>query len=173
MAPASSAVRYEIVPDDSQVWIDGSSSVHPIKATATGLTGWVEVALARARLAATPRFSGEVRIEVGRLRSGNPLVDRETQRRIDARRFPEIVGSVTSAERRDDDTVHVTGDIAFRGESVAVTGDITVTADGDDVVLEGNQRLDVRDWGLQPPKVALLRVHPDIDVRIRLVARRA
>jgi polyisoprenoid-binding protein YceI len=171
VATSSTADRYVIVPDDSQVWIEGSSSVHPIKATATGLTGWVAAVFTTKGLAATPKFTGEVRIEVGRLRSGNPLVDRETQRRIDARKFPEIVGTVTSAERSDTDTVHVTGDIAFRGEVCTVEGEISVTRDGDALILEGTQRLDVRDWGLQPPRVALLRVHPDIGVRIRLVAR--
>jgi hypothetical protein len=164
--------RYEIVPGDSQVWIDGSSSVHPIRATATGPVGWVEVSLTAGRLAAEPRFSGEVRIEVGRLRSGNPLVDRETQRRIDAGRYPEIVGTVVSAERAADDRLRVVGDLAFRGEVCQVDGEITVSRDGSALVLEGSRRFDVRDWGLQPPKLALLRVHPEIEVRIRLVAER-
>lgn len=165
--------RYELVPDASQVWIEGSSSVHPVHATATGLTGWVEVGLRSGRLAAEPAFHGEVRVEVDRLRSGNPLVDRETRRRIDAGRFPEIVGTAVSAERAGPRTVAVDGDISFRGEVSRVSGEVDVSVDDDGLVLEGSARFDVRDWGLQPPRVALLRVHPEIDVRIRLVAERA
>ncbi len=40
----------------------------------------------------------------------------------------------------------------------------------DALLLEGGQRFDVRDWGLQPPRLGLLKVQPDIDVRVRLVA---
>lgn len=164
--------RYELDPDRSQVWIEGTSSVHPIHATATGLTGWVEVTMRSGRLTAEPTFDGEVRVAVDRLRSGNPLVDRETKRRVDARRHPEIVGTVVTASREDDDRVAVTGDIAFRGEVSRVEGSITVALDGAELVLEGSQRFDVRDWGLQPPKVAMLRVHPDIEVRVHLVGHR-
>lgn len=165
--------RYEFDPDRSQVWIEGSSSVHPIHATATGLTGWVEVTLRSAKLTKDPTFDGEVRIEVSRLESGNLLVDRETRRRIDAARHPEIVGTVVAATRESDDTVAVTGDLTFRGEVNRVEGAITVAVDGSELVLEGSHQLDVRDWGLKPPKVALLRVHPEIEVRIRLVAVKA
>src|SRR5699024_5459107 len=91
--------RFVIDPGDSQVWIEGSSSVHPVHATASGLEGWVELSFAGANLRKDTEARGEVRIAVDGLRSGNALVDRETRRRIDARRFPEIVGTVTSSRR--------------------------------------------------------------------------
>ena len=165
--------RFEFVPEESQVWIQGSSSVHPIHATATGVTGWVEVATTRSGVASTPKLAGEVRIAVGLLQSGNPLVDRETRRRIDARRFPEIVGTVTSATRPAAGRLAVTGDLAFRGEVRSVEGEVTAVVEDGRLVIEGAARFDVREWGLQPPKVALLRVHPDIDVRIHLIGRPA
>ena len=54
--------RFELAPDRSQVWIEGSSSIHPIHATATGLGGWVALELARGAVAAKPKVAGEVRI---------------------------------------------------------------------------------------------------------------
>ncbi len=164
--------RWVLEPDASQVWIEGSSSVHPIRAGATGLTGWVELSTSRGKVATAPGLRGEVRIAVDRLQSGNPLVDRETRRRVDARRFPEIVGTVTAATREAPDRLAVSGRIDFRGESQDVSGELTVSVDGGRMTIEGRQTFDVRDWGLQPPRVALLRVHPDIEVRIRLEACR-
>ena len=157
--------RYTIDPATSQVWIEGSSSVHPIHATATGLTGWVEVG--------DGALAGEVRIDVDRLKSGNALVDRETRRRIDAGRHPQIVGVVEAAERVGEGRFDVAGTVAFRGEVRRVTGEIQFPADGDMLVIEGRQTFDVREWGLEPPRLGLLKVHPDVDVRIRLVARRS
>lgn len=162
--------RYEIDPGSSEVWIEGSSSVHPIHAAATGLTGWVELAGAPGESLGDPGLEGEVRIEVERLQSGNPLVDRETRRRVDARSHPEIVGTVTGADWSTAGVLFVTGDIAFRGEVCSVTGEVTATGEADRLVLEGSATFDVRNWGLQPPRIALLRVHPDVDVRIHVEA---
>ena len=161
---------YTIDPERSQVWIEGSSSVHPIHATALGCTGWAQVALTRGAVAATPKFDGEIRIAVDLLRSGNSLVDRETRRRVDAKRHPEIIGTVSSATRLAADRLAVTGEIDFRGEVREVDGEITVTVDDGDLVIEGEALFDVRDWGLEPPKVALLKVHPEVTVRIHAVA---
>jgi hypothetical protein len=173
--------RYELVPDSSQVWIEGSSSLHPIHATATGLNGWVELSLTKAGLRKGSGVTGEVRVDVSRLESGNSLVDRETRRRIDANRFPEIVGTAVAAERVAPDRVRVEGDLEFRGESCRVSGDLSVSrvdpetgesspgASG--LLLEGTQSFDVRDWGLNPPKLGLVKVHPDIEVRVRLTGR--
>ncbi len=145
--------------------------MHDVHATATGLTGWIDLVRSDDGIAATPEMTGEVRIAVERLASGNALVDRETRRRIDARRHPEIVGTVTAAERCAPNRLSVTGDIAFRGEVCAVSGELVVSFEGDRLVVEGAQRFDVREWGLRPPRIGLLRVHPEVHVRIRVSAR--
>jgi len=163
--------RCIIDPEHSQVRISGSSSVHPIHAAATGLEGWLEVAEAPTATGGSSPLAGEVRIEVERLRSGNSLVDRETRRRIDASRFPEIVGTVESARQTGSDRFAVVGTVAFRGETHQVDGELTVSTRGDAIVIEGSQTFDVRDWGLEPPRLALLKVHPEVDVVIRLEAR--
>lgn len=158
--------RFDLDPDRSQVWIDGSSSVHPIRATASGLEGGLALDLVQAGPAARPRLEGQVRIAVDRLRSGNPLVDAETRRRIDARRHPEIVGIVRSSAREATDVLVLEGEIAFRGVVQPVSGRLHVERLGDELHVWGEQRFDVRAWGLQPPKVALVRVHPEITVRL-------
>lgn len=160
-------MRFELVADQSQVWIDGNSSVHPVRATTAGLDGWVEIDGRNGALRA-----GEVAIPVDRLQSGNPLVDRETRRRIDSRRFPTIHGELLEVLARSTTTSSVRGRIDFRGESVEVTGDLDVARDGDDLRVTGRKVFDVRDWGLQPPRLLMLKVHPEIEVRIDLRARR-
>ena len=41
------------------------------------------------------------------------------------------------------------------------------------LVVEGTQTFDVREWDLRLPRLGFLRVHPDVQVRVRLVADRA
>src|SRR3954447_11424130 len=87
---ARAMTRYRIDPERSRVVIDARSSVHPIHTEVTGLTGWISLG---------PEASGgSVELPVERLRSGNPLEDAELRRRIDARRFPTITGTVTALE---------------------------------------------------------------------------
>lgn len=162
-------IRYDLDPTRSQVWIEGSSSIHPIRASASGLHGWLELMVTANGVGAAPKVEGEVRVEVDRLKSGNPIVDAETRRRIDARQHPEIVGVVTSSSRLAPATLALTGDIAFRGETHAVDGELSLVLDGSEVRLTGSQTFDVRDWGLQPPRVGLLRVRPEITVRFEAV----
>jgi polyisoprenoid-binding protein YceI len=162
--------RFEFDPEASQVWIDGSSSVHPVHASATGVTGWIELGLSDGGITSASGLAGEVHVAVDRLASGNGLVDRETRHRIDAIRYPEIVGTVTAAERIGSKRLAVNGDIAFRGEVRSVSGELAVSFDGTQLIVEGTQTFDVRDWGLRLPRLGFLRVHPEVRVRIRVVA---
>jgi len=162
--------RFVIDGELSQVWIDGSSSIHPVRATATGVTGWIALALSADGTPDTAGLAGEVRIAVDRLASGNRLIDQETRRRINATSHPEIVATVTAARRVASNRVSVTGDIAFRGEVHAVSGEIEVSLADNRLVIEGAQTFDVREWGLRLPRLGLLLVHPDVRVRVHLVA---
>jgi polyisoprenoid-binding protein YceI len=162
--------RFDVEPQGSQVWVDGTSSVHAIHATATGVSGWIELGPSDGGIARASRLTGEVRVAVDRLASGNALVDRETRHRIDATRYPEIVGTVTAAERIDSERFAVTGDIAFRGEVRSMSGEVVLSLNGKNLIVEGNQTFDVREWGLRLPRIGFLRVHPEVKVGIRLVA---
>ena len=162
--------RYIVQPESSRVWIDGSSSLHPIKSDASGLIGSVEFVSAGGRDPQELLLGGEIRIAVDRLKSGNALVDRETRRRVKADKYPEIVGTVREIEAVGDGRFAVVGTIEFRGEERDVSGELTVSQVGDRIVIEGEQSFDVRDWGFTPPKIGLLRVHPDVHVRISVSA---
>ena len=36
--------------------------------------------------------------------------------------------------------------------------------------LEGQSRFDIRDFGMEPPRILMLRVEPDVVVRVDIVA---
>ena len=40
------------------------------------------------------------------------------------------------------------------------------------IEIEGHQVIDMRNFGLEPPRLLMLRVYPEIQVRGRVVARR-
>jgi polyisoprenoid-binding protein YceI len=165
--------RYDVIPDLSSVSIAGTSTLHPITANATGLTGWLEAAVVDGGFASAD-LAGHVEIDVTRLASGNPLVDRETRRRIDAKRFPVITGEMTSVEQVEGPLATVWGVISFRGEQMEVQGSFAINQQTDGHLrLHGAAVFDVRWWGLEPPKLLALRVHPEITVTVELVLEAA
>jgi hypothetical protein len=163
-------MRYELVEGASRMSMVARSSVHPIRVEATQLAGGLEAELEAGRVTLVPGARLEVHLEG--LRSGNPLVDRETRRRLDLRRHPRLEAELTTARHGTGDLVACTGDVTFQGRTCTVTGELRVTprADGG-LDLEGDHLADVRRWGLEPPRLLILKVDPEVQVRLELVAR--
>ena len=167
--------RYRIVPGRSRVWIEARSTLHPIHTETTGLEGWLDFVVrdgGRVDLDAAP--SAHLELKVDQLRSGNPLEDRELRRRIDARRFPTIAGDLTvMRETEEDGRYRVEGDLTFKGVTRRYEDDMTLEAvDGEMVILAGQKTFDVRDFGLEPPRILLLKVEPDVTVKVAIVAEK-
>ena len=65
----------------------------------------------------------------------------------------------------------VSGDVAFRGVSRPCEDEMSVTPVDDSTIrLEGRSTFDIRDFGMDPPRILVLRVEPDVVVRVEIVA---
>jgi hypothetical protein len=42
--------------------------------------------------------------------------------------------------------------------------------DNQTISLEGSSRFDIREFGMQPPKVLMLKVEPEVDIRVEIFA---
>ena len=109
-----------------------------------------------------------------RLRSGNALEDRELRRRIDARRYPTIAGDLTLAREVDGGgRYEVGGDVTFRGVTRSYEDVMAVEhLDEQTIRLSGSSTFDVRDFGMEPPRILMLKVEPDVVVRVEITAER-
>jgi polyisoprenoid-binding protein YceI len=161
---------FRIDPSRSKVWIEARSSLHPIHGEASGLSGVVEADVADGHVAfnGAPKISVELPVE--ELKSGKALEDAEMMRRIDARRFPRIRGEVREVKQTSGGNYLVQGDLTFHGVTRPVEGELSIKADNGSLVLEGEQTFDIRDFGVDPPKILMLKVHPDVKVRVRAIA---
>jgi len=165
--------RYTIVPERSRVWIEARSNLHPIHSTTDGLEGYIDLeAAATGKLDAVAQPAGKLSLRVSRLSSGNRLEDREMQKRINARRFPTVDGVLTDMQPAGGDGCYkVTGDVVFRGISRRCEDEMTVNCvDERTIKLEGASNFDIRDFGMEPPRILMLRVEPDVSVRVEIVA---
>jgi polyisoprenoid-binding protein YceI len=165
--------RYVISPERSHMWIDARSNVHPIHSSTDGVEGYVELELASGGgldVAVSP--TGELSLSVDRLSSGNRLEDRELHKRIDSRRYPTILGVLKKMEPSGvEGSYRVSGDITFRGVSRQHEDLMSVSSvDGRTIQLEGKSRFDIREFGMEPPRLLMARVEPEVEVRIHIVA---
>jgi hypothetical protein len=165
-------VLYTITPERSRIWIDARSSVHPIHSTTIGLEGFFDLD-ADGDAVVGPHPTAQL-FPVNRLSSGNRLDDRELQKRMDARRYPTISGVLTGVvPGGDDGRFLVRGDLTVRAVTRSVEGYMTLTVLDDHTIrLEGESTFDVRDFGMEPPRILMLRMEPDVKVRVEIFAER-
>jgi polyisoprenoid-binding protein YceI len=163
-------IRYTLDSVRSCVWVSGRSSLHPINTETRGITGWFEVATrGDGALDLDQPVSGELELAVERLTSGNQLYDRELRRRIDARRFPTIAGRLTKlvVDGAHPDYV-ATGDVSFHGKTRTFEHGMQIAVHEDGVALSGEDVFDIREFGMKPPSMLMVRVYPEISVRVEL-----
>lgn len=164
--------RFRIDPAQSHVWTESRSSVHPIHGEADGLQGDIDLELTDGRLDLATMPTIRVELDVERLSSGNSLYDREMLRRIDARRFPTITGEVKDVREVDSSgRYHVAGELKFHGVTQPEEGEVALTVrDGKTIVISGERTFDVRAFDIEPPKLLMLKVHPEVKVQVHVVA---
>lgn len=163
--------RYRIAPSRSQVWIDARSNIHPIHSRTDGLEGWIDLRFTRAgRFDLRTRPTAHLEFAVEHLRSANPLEQRELRRRIDAKHHPLITGEMTGLEPADNGQFRAVGEITFRGVTRAHRELTIELVDDSTIRVTGSSTFDVRDFGMEPPKILILSVEPLVEVRIEVMA---
>jgi polyisoprenoid-binding protein YceI len=165
--------RFHIDPGRSRVWIEARSTLHPIRAESAGLEGWFEAELdagGRVDPVVTPR--AEVTLPVDLLSSGNVFYDREMRRRVEARKYPVITGQLTAMNDAGGHGRYlVGGDLTFRGVTRSYHDEMTLSSlDERTVRLEGERVFDIREFGMEAPRILTLRVYPEVAVKILVVA---
>lgn len=162
-------MRFVAVPERSRVFIDARSTLHPIHMEATGLIGELDAVVEGEEITLTDPPVFRLELPVARLTSRSGLTDAQLRQRIEAERYPVAVAVGTGARRIGPGRFHVTGNLTFHGVTRAVDGDITVTRNGpESVVAEGEQVFDMRQYGVEPPSLLMMKVRPEVRVRIRV-----
>jgi hypothetical protein len=166
--------RFSFDAERSCVWINARSNLHPINTETRGLNGWVEVVLLPdGTLDLSVPVTGGLELAADRLSSGNQLYDLELKRRIDARRFPTILGQITRVTAGGAPGRYVvTGDLSFHGKTRTFEHEMTISVHGDRIALTGEYIFDIREFNMKPPSMLMLKVYPEVGVKVELYGTR-
>lgn len=163
--------RFSILPQRSELSAAAQSSVHPIHGNVRGLSGWIDAVVSDGRVDAGHPAKAHVELDTDAIKADNMLVNKEMQRRLNARRYPVIRADVGEIREGSDGRFAVRGELTLMGATREVAGEASATVDPDGALtVEGELTLDMRDFGLDPPKMLGLRVYPEVAVRLRVVA---
>lgn len=166
---------FQIVPGESSLETEVRSSVHPIHSRSTDLSGKVEGAFGEdGRPDLTQPHQARIELPVRSVTSGNRLNDGEMLRRVDAQRYPTLAFEVAGVRRDegDRDGKYVgTVTVAAHGRTRRQEVPFRLAVLDDRLVLDAEQTFDMRDFGLQPPRIFTLKVEPEVRVTVHLVAR--
>ena len=167
--------RFRLVPERSSLAIDARSNVGPIRWEASGLRGGFEVVEAGAEAIDPAKVEwAELEMSVDSLTSGNDLYDAELMRRIDARTYP-----TAQVELRHVDPLGASNryqlhaELTLHGVTRQLTGTVVIAFPATDVALVyGEKIIDIRDFDIPSPSVLMLKILPDVRVRMSLEAER-
>jgi polyisoprenoid-binding protein YceI len=167
--------RYAVLPAQSKLTFEANSSIHPVHGQGSELGGYVAAAWdADGSFASDPPPAMRVELRVERLRSGNAIQDREMWKLIDSRRFPLIAADLREVHSSGEPgRYRASGDITLAGRVRRYEGELSVKHDGDRVTVDGDLIVDIRDFGIQPPRFLMLKVEPKVKVSLHLVAQSA
>jgi len=111
-------------------------------------------------------------VPVSKLRSGSTVKDQEIWRLVDVERSPMIFAQLCSIEPLYGAFVYqASGEVTLSGTKKRYAGQLFVARDEPDTIsVRGDLELDIRDYGLQPPRALFVRIEPVIVVHLSLVA---
>jgi polyisoprenoid-binding protein YceI len=153
-----------------------ATSLGPVTFGANGIEGFIEAAVDDAGIDVTIPPAAHLELLVNRLTSGNAAYDGELRRQIDARRFPTAYVDLHAAIRLDrpSSTFHVHGELTLRGVTVPVDGVVAAElSEPGLLVVSGEDSLNISDFGIPPPTLFMIKIDPEVKVRLYLEARRA
>ncbi len=162
--------RYEVQRSRSAVEIFARSTLRPFRGAAP-VSGHVDAVLADGRLDLTQACSGRLTLRVEDLHGEVQHLDRELRSRMNTQRYPAVTAALQEVTAGPDGAYVMAGDLTLHGRTQRVAGTASVTGDADGLLtLQGVLQLDIREFGLVPPKLLMLKVHPQVEVRLELVA---
>jgi polyisoprenoid-binding protein YceI len=165
--------QFRVNTSESSVKVGLRINLHPSHIDASALSGVIECEVDEQ---GRPRFdqpySAELELPVEAIKSGNGIQDREMRRRFDASRYPTITARVTHGEALPvEGQYRAVAQLTMHGQTREIAGEVQLRVEGTTMTIDGQQVINVKDFGIDPPRLIILKVDPEVDLRVHIVAK--
>jgi len=170
--------RYVIDGAASRVVVRARSNIHDTETRWMGLSGAIDAdADALVAGSAAAEVAAEVAVDMTRHDAGDFLRNRKLRKDLEVERFREArfrLDRLRDVVARGGGSFAAAaeGAIAWHGREVAVTAAGEGAFAGDELRASARFELDVRGFGVEPPRFLMFRVEDVVAVEVVLVARR-
>jgi polyisoprenoid-binding protein YceI len=169
--------RYVVQPAATTLDFEAKSSLHPLHGKASQLTGFLDARREDGALALDPPPQMHVEFAVERLVSGNAMQDKEMWKLLDSKRHPVVRADLRDLRPSGGNRSEyaASGEITLYGHVRKYDGSLSIVCGGDDddddITVDGSLKVDIRDFGIKPPRFLMFSVQPVVNVRLHLIAR--
>lgn len=168
--------RYAVDGALSRVTVNARSNIHSTRTEWTALSGTIEVD--PTDLAGKPAVA-ELQVDMTRYDAGDFLRNRKLRKDLEVERFPQasfrLVRLSDVAEKSGGGrfTASAVGVISWHGRELTVSADGEGTIGDDELRATARFEMDVRAFGVEPPRFLMFKVENVVAVDVLVVARRA
>lgn len=150
------------------VEITARSTLHDVHAHAPGLTGWLD-AVVRDEIPEVA--AARLELPAGAVSGDNALITREITKRLEPGHHPLVCADVTRVGAAAGGRYPVHGELELHGVRRPVEGSaIMRSRRGGALRIDGRVLLDIRRFGLRAPGMLGMRIRPEVDVRLEILA---
>jgi polyisoprenoid-binding protein YceI len=156
----------------SSVAIEGKTTTHTMHASSNALSGTLECVLdTKGRPRLDRPYKATLELPVESIKTGIGLQDREMRRRFDVKRFPNITARLRKATQVEPGVRYVAvADLSMHGTTRRFESEVRLRIGQRRLTIDGEQVIDMRDFGIDPPRLIILTVDPEVTVRVHIVA---
>lgn len=164
-APAIFAQTYTIVPDESEVIINGSSNVHDWESVAEEFSGSASIEVNEGTLVSISDL--KFNVVVDGIKSGKGGMDSKTHDALNKKKHPNIVFVLTEITEINEDSLMANGELTISGVTQTISLNVAyeVLADGT-VSFKGSKPLKMTNFKVDPPTAMFgaIKAYDDVEV---------
>jgi polyisoprenoid-binding protein YceI len=166
--------RFRVNTAQSTVKVGLRVNFHTSHVNADALSGVIECEVDEHGIPRLDRpYSAELTLPVDAIKSGNGIQDLEMRRRFDASRYPTINARVTHGEAlKGEGRYRAVAQVTMHGQTREIQGDVQLGVKGRTLTIDGQQVINMKEFGIDPPRLIILKVEPDVDLQVHIVAER-
>ena len=164
----SANAQYTLNANTSNMYIDGTSSLHDWTETVEDMSGSLNIDLAENAISKVKMLS--ISIPVKSIKSGKSGMDKNTYVALNSEEFPNIKFALKSYAK-DENTLSLTGNLTISGTTKSVKINSSYEVKENSLEIEGKHTFKMTEFEVDPPTAMMgtIKTGDEITIRFNLV----
>lgn len=170
LSTALFAQTYQIIPDESEIIILGTSNIKDWKAPAEEFSGSADIEISGDSLVSIASLQFNVVAE--EINSGKGGMDKKIDDALQVKKYPNITFALSEIENIKPDSLTANGELTISGvtRNVQIEVEYQLQANGT-ILFNGKQNIDMTEFNVDPPTAVFGTIKADEMVEVKFNAK--